>query len=197
MAKIEDGTGTGVLQKVDAAFRAKTAGVSSTIQQDATDREDSFNINSGTVVNSVATEQGILYVKNNETRNLHVTGVIAIIGVSTNGTETNFKMYKNPTAGTLIDSGGTTDADTNSNRNFGSSKTFTADVFKGDGSSTVTDGTVHIESIISPSLTRVFFAIDEVISPGDTTAITFTIAANDSATNCMAALIAHLEDPNT
>jgi len=195
MTQIKDGTGTSVFQKVDKSNRASTKGVASTLQQDATAREDSFNINSGTVVNSVATQQGILYMKNNETRNVHITGIVAILGASANGTETNVKIIKNPTAGTLIDTG--TAADTNSNRNFGSNDTFTADVFKGDGSATITDGTTHIESIIAGSLTRVFFGIDEVMTPGDSIGVTFTIANNDSATNCMAAIICHLEDPNS
>ena len=190
--QIRDGTGTGNLSKVDATNRLHVFGTQLTTQQSATDREDSFNLNSGTVAVAVSTEQGILYLKNNEDRNLRITGVIGIIGASTNGTETNIKMYKNPTTGTLISTG--TAADTNSNRNFGSSKTFTADVFKGDGSATVTNGTVHIESIVG-LLTRVFFTLDEILVKGDTTAITFTIAGNDSSTNCMAAIICHLEDP--
>ena len=144
--QIRDGTGTGNLVKVDATKRLHMFGTQITSQESATSREDSFNIHSGTVAVSVSTEQGILYLKNNEDRNLHITGVVAIIGTSTNGTEVNFKMYKNSTAGTLISEG--TVADTNSNRNFGSAKAFTADVFKGDGSATVTNGTVHIESLL-------------------------------------------------
>lgn len=191
--QIRDGAGTGTLVRVDAAQRLNVAGTQKTIQQNATDNEDSYNIHSGTVTVSVSTEQGILYLKNNETRDFHITGIVGIIGVSTNGTEINFKMYKNSTTGTLISTG--TVADTNSNRNFGSNKTFSADVFKGDGSADVTNGTVHIESIFGP-LTRVFFTLDEVLSPGDTTAITFTIANNNTSTNCQAAIIGHLEDPD-
>lgn len=191
--QIRDGTGTGNLVKVDGTNRVHVFGPRLTSQEDATSRADSYNIHSGTVAVSVSTEQGILYLKNNENRDLHITGIVAIIGVSTNGTEINFKMYKNSTSGTLISTG--TDADTNSNRNFGSSKTLTADAFKGDGSATVTDGTVHIESIFGP-LSRVFFTLDEVLTKGDTTAITFTIANNDTSTNCQAAIICHLDDPN-
>ncbi len=191
--QIRDGAGTGTLVRVDKAQRLNIAGTTKTLQQNATDNSDSYNIHSGTVIVSVSTEQGILYLKNNDSRDFHITAIVGIVGKSTNGTEVNFKMYKNPSTGTLISTG--TAADTNSNRNFGSSKTFTADVFKGDGSATITNGTVHIESIFGP-LNRVFFSLDEVLTPKDTTAITLTIAGNDSSTNCQAAIIGHLEDPN-
>lgn len=193
---IEDGTGDGFKMEVDASHRGKTAGVAKTIQQEATDREDSYNLNSGLVTLTVVTEQGILYLKNNESRDLHVTGIVAILGPSTNGVTTDttrVRIYKNPTTGTLISEA--TAADTSSNRNFGSSLTLVADIYKGDGSATVTDGTVHIESLINPG-SRVFFAIDEVLTKGDSIAVTFE--PNDSNTNMktMAAIICHLEDPN-
>lgn len=169
-------------------------GTSKTLQQEATDEEDSYNINTGIVINAVSTEQAILFLKNNESRNFHITGIVAITGVCTNGTETRFKMYKNvsDTAGTII-----TEAiagDVNSNRNFGSNNSFSATFYKGDGSAVISGGTVHIDSIIAPSLARVFFDIDEVLTPGDNTAVTLEIAANDSNTNCMVAIIGHLEN---
>ena len=102
-------------------------------------------------------------------------------------------MYKNPTTGTLIS--GATDADTSSNRNFGSSNTLTADVYKGSGSSTVTDGSVHIESLVSPG-NRVAFNIDEVLTKGDSMAITFEPNDSNTSMKAMAAIVCHLKDLN-
>lgn len=188
--EIRDGTGSGQRAEVDGANRLKTFSVISSNSNDATKRGDSYNINSGVVANGVATEQAILYLKNNETRNLHIDGIVSIAGPSTNGTEILIRIYKNPTS--LSE---TTAAEVSSNRNFGSSNTLTADLYKGDGSTTVTGGTVHIESIHSPG-SRVFFSIDEILTQGDSIAISHTIAGNDSTTNCEAAIICHLEDPN-
>jgi hypothetical protein len=187
---LEDGTGRGYKQAVDASNRAKAFSITRRVDQESTQRGDSFNINSGAVANAVATEQAILYLKNNETRDLNITGVVSIVGASTNGTENRIKIYKNPTS--LSE---TNAADTNSNRNFGSSLTLDVDAYKGDGSTTVTGGTVHIESIQAP-LSRVFFAIDEVLTKGDSIAISHTITGNDSSTNCMAAIVCHLADAN-
>ena len=47
MSLIEDGTGTGNKLQIDASNRAKIEGVTKSIGQAATEREDSFNINSG------------------------------------------------------------------------------------------------------------------------------------------------------
>lgn len=194
--QIEDGTGKGFTAQIDGANRIHTLSTTITGAQDATDRGDSYNINSGLVTLTDATEQGILYVKNDETRDLHITSIVAILGPSTGGSATDttrVRIYKNPTAGTLISTA--TPADTSSNRNFGSSLTLDVDAFKGDGSATVTDGTVHIESLISPG-NRVVFNIDEVLAKGDTIAVTYEPNDSNTSMKTMAALIVNLDDPN-
>ena len=193
---IEDGTGKGYKVKVDSANRMANTTISSGASQAATEREDSFNLNSGLVTLTDATEQGILYLKNNETRDLHVSAVVAILGPSTNGVTTDttrVRIYKNPTTGTLISEANA--ADTNSNRHFGSSATLTADVYKGDATATVTNGSVHIESLINPG-SRVFFGIDEILTKGDSMAITFEPNDSNTSMKTMAAIICHLSDPN-
>ena len=151
--QIDDGKGGGKSAEVDGNNRLNVRSVESTSAQSATDDEDSYNINSGLVTITTTDEQGVLYLKNNETRDFKITAFVVILGPSTGGSATDttrVRVYKNPTTGTLISEANA--ADTNSNRNFSSSKTFTADVYKGDGSSTVTDGTVHIESLVTPGI---------------------------------------------
>ena len=194
--QIENGVGNGNKALVDAGNRLHTVAVTQTKQELATDEAESYNINSGLVTLVDATEQGILYLKNNETLHLHVTGIVAILGPSTNGVTTDttrVRIYKNSTAGTLISTG--TSADTVSNRNFGSSLTLTVDAFKGDGSATVTDGTVHIESLLNPG-SRVFFTVDEIINKGDTMTITYEPNDSNTSMKTMAAIICHLSEPS-
>lgn len=194
--EITDGTGSGYSVKIDAANRIHGISTSATPGQDATDRADSFNLNSGLVTLTDASEQGVLYLKNNETRNIHILAIIVILGPSTNGVTTDItriRFIKNPTTGTLISEA--TAADTNSNRNFGSSLTLDADVFKGDGSATITNGTVHIDSLVSPG-SRASFGIDEILTKGDTIAITYEPNDSNTSMKCMAAIVCHLEDPN-
>jgi hypothetical protein len=191
--KIKDGTGTGREVQVDKDNRLKVQAVSETVAQNATHEGLSYNVNSGLVTLTDATEQGILYLKNNEDLALHISTIILIMGPSTGGATTDtsrIRFYKNPSTGTLISSA--SNADTSSNRNFSSSRLLVVDAYKGDGSATVTDGSVHIESLVSPG-NRAVFAIDELLSKGDTIAI--TIEPNDSNTSMktMAAIVCFLE----
>jgi hypothetical protein len=191
--KIKDGTGTGREVQVDKDNRLKVQAVNETVAQNATHEGLSYNVNSGLVTLTDATEQGILYLKNNEDLALHISTIILIMGPSTGGATTDtsrIRFYKNPSTGTLISSA--SNADTSSNRNFSSSRLLVADAYKGDGSATVTDGSVHIESLVSPG-NRAVFAIDELLSKGDTIAI--TIEPNDSNTSMktMAAIVCFLE----
>ncbi len=184
---------SGKTAAVDNGNRQSTTAVTTTSQGDATERADSYNINSGDVSVTDASEQGIVYVLNNETRDLHVAAIVCIVGVSAAGTTNKIRIYKNPTAGTLIS--GATLVDINSNRNFGSNKILSVTAYKGDGSSTVTDGTVHIQSIGGTSNSRIFFGIDEILPTGSAIAVTFEITANAAGVDCEAAVICHLADP--
>lgn len=196
MAIIEDGTGKGFGAKVDGANRLKTRSVTLLNSHQATERADSYIVSSGVVTLVDATEQGILYIKNNETRDLHIYTATIALSPSTGGSAadtTRVRIYKNPTTGTLISEA--TAADTKSNRNFGSSLTLNADVFKGDGSATVTNGTVHGETLINPG-ERNRIAVDEILSKGDSIAVTYE--ANDSNTSmkAMASVECFLSDPD-
>ena len=89
MAVIENGKGTGDKAKVDSSNRLATLATTITSAEDATERADSFNINSGLVTLTDASEQGILYVKNNGDRDLKISAIVVILGPSTGGLTTD------------------------------------------------------------------------------------------------------------
>ena len=186
---------SGQVARVDSNKRIHAHAVSLPENEKATEDEDSYNINSGLLTLTTADESGILYVKNNETRNLHISGIVTIFGPSTNGVATDtvhVRIYKGITAGTLQSEA--VAAPIQSNRNFGSSDTLTADMYKGGEGKTIT-GTSHIESLVSPG-NRVFFAIDEILQKGNSIAISYEPQDSNSSMKVMAAVICHLEDPN-
>lgn len=193
MPVIKDGA-TGDTAKVDNIRRLHVFAVNKDESLQATADADAYTINSGLITLTTAGESGILYVKNNEDRDLHITGFVAILGPAANGSATDtthVRIYKNPTTGTLISTA--TTADVESNRNFGSSKTLTADSFKGAEAETITNGTVHIESLISPG-NRVVFDIDEILTKGDSVAISYEPPDSTTSMKCMADIICHLEN---
>lgn len=192
--KIRSGTGNSKLLKIDDGNRMHVIATTKNEQEFATENGNSYNINSGLMTLTTDGESGVFYLKNRELIPFHISLVVVIMGPSTTGDTsdtTQFRMYKNPTAGTLISTG--LAADTNSNRNFSSSKTFTSDTFKGATGNTITNGSVHIESLISPG-GRVPFPIDEDIGPNNTVAFSLEPNDNNASMKCMLAIIGHLRD---
>ncbi len=195
MTIIKDGTGTGREAAVDTTNKLETHSVQESEIQEATEKGDGYNINSSLVTLTNAAESGILYLKNNETRDFDVDSVVVILGPSTGGATTDttrVRFYKNPTTGTLISDANTTGL-INSNANFGSSSTLTVDAFNAAANAeTITDGTVHIESLVSPG-NRVPFPLSMVLTKGDSLAI--SLEPNDSNTSMkvMVAIIGHIK----
>lgn len=191
---IEDGTGSGKAAKVNTDNQLEVRSVTQSSFERATSGGNSFNINTGLITLTSAGESGILYVKNtSSTKNIRVDGVVVILGPSTGGATTDtthIRFYKNPTTGTLI-SGASAVSD-ESNRNFGSGITLEADSYKGAEGNTITDGTTHIQSLVSPG-NRVFFSIDEVLQPGNSTAVSYEPPDSNTSMKCMAALLCHTE----
>lgn len=189
---IQDG-GTGKTAVVDSSSRLLTRTVQQSQNENATDTGESFNINSSVVILTSDAESGILYLKNNENRNIHLDSVVVILGPSTGGMATDttrIRMYRNPTTGTLISLA--MQAPIIENRNFGSSRELIADVYKGAVGATVTDGAVIIESLVSPG-SRVGFGIDLVMTKGDSFAVTYEPNDNNTSMKVMAAYAVHVE----
>lgn len=145
--KITDGKGTGKEAAVSGGNRLESLAITEDYNTFHTTLGHAYNINTGTVTLTNATETGMLYIKNNEDRDLIITALIYMVGASTGGSgDISVITKKNPTTGTLI-SGGTDFLPIN--RDFGSANSLTATVKKGATGSTVTDGTDFITSIFT------------------------------------------------
>ena len=190
---IRDGTGSGSLAKIDGNNRLYTRTVSNEEEEQANKIGDAYNINTGVINLTDSADTPILYLKNNENRNLHVTAVAVGLGPSTGGSGgiPKITIVRNPTSGTIVS--GATAVDINSNRNFGSANSLSADVYKGSTGSTMTDGTDHI-IIFQTANGRVFAVIDEVISKGSSIGLKVDPQPSNTSMDVYAALICHLEN---
>jgi len=192
--KIKDGTGSGREAQVDEENRLRVHATTLAMNEHITDEGGSFNLNSGAagVTVTSANESGVLYFKNGEDRRFRIRGIVTILGPSTGGTNCLIRVYKNPTTGTLISDANTSGV-ISSNRNFGSSLTLADSlVYNASGTDkTITDGSVHIASMSSGG--RIFFAIDEILTKGDSVAVTYEYLGNTSCL-CSAAIIGSLEE---
>jgi len=185
---LEDGKGGGKKAWIDDNNLVRTFAIQYTRGEHATELKSSWVFGSGLITITSVDEQGLLYFKNGETSNFHMERLSVALGPTTGGVNTDasrIRLYRNPTTGTLIDVGGTTDASIKQNRNFGSTDTLSALslLYKGDASSTVTDGDVVAETFIA-SNTNVGFSslpVDFILSNNDSIAV--TIEAQDSNTS--------------
>ena len=195
MSQIEDGSGKGYKQKVNANNQAYTFATTTDESDQATKTGRSYNINTGIIDLTDAADTPVLYVKNNETEDLHITAIAVGIGPSTGGSGgiPVITVTKNPTAGTIV-SGGTA-VDVNSNRNYGSASTLTVDAYKGATGNTMTDGTDHL-IIYQGAGGRAFATIDEVLPTGTSIGVKIDPQASNTSMEIYAALICHLEDAN-
>lgn len=191
---IRDGAGTGYLAKVNANQRLYTQSVAINENLEATKRGASYNINTGVITLTNDDETPILYVKNNETQDLHITAIAIGIGI-TDGTATipKITIIRNPTAGTITSG---SNIDINSNRNYSSSNTLSVTAKKGATGSTMTDGDDHI-IFFQTEKGRLFATIDEILGTGSSIGIKFDPqTTSNTSLDLYAALICHLEDEN-
>ena len=132
---IADGEGSGNSAGVTVNKRLKTTGIDLSLTEAATESGDTYNINTGEITLTSDTESGIIYLKNNEDTNLIIDNLVVNIKdyTGTDG-QPEIKIYRNPTAGTLITEETASEI---SNRNFGSNKLLAANYYQGGDSKTI------------------------------------------------------------
>lgn len=133
---IQDGTGTKLKVRVNSENRLLSQTISESEFDHAVGKGEAYNINTEFITVTGSSEVPLLYIKSTSDRDLVLNAWF--IGTDANtGTATRlslFRIYKNPTSGTIISSG--TDI-TPVNRNFGSTNEFEGVAKKGGDGFTV------------------------------------------------------------
>lgn len=161
---IIDGTGKGFEARVDSTFRLHTHSVSETVGENASETGNSYNINTGSIELTTATESAILYIKNNGDFNLRISTIGFLIGNSTGGTgDLNLRVDKNSITGTIITNA--VDVDINQNKNVGSSRNLTANAYKGVEGDTATLGVNLYTSLLAGAARTYSIATGDVNIP--------------------------------
>ena len=161
--EIADGGGFGYKAGVTSNNRLKTTSIVLDESKNANNIGESFLVSSGYVTYTVATNQALLFIKNNEDRDLVVSRFNFNLQASTGGAVDygRFVFYKNPTS----ISGGTTR--TVYNLNFGSSVEFNIDLESGNGAtSSFTGGEAFASPLIREG--EVSFIDGNIILPKGT-----------------------------
>lgn len=186
----------GTLAKVDGTNRLWTRSVTINEETEANDNGTAYNVNTGTINLSDAVETPLLYFKNNELEDFHITALAVGLGPTTGGSGgvPVITVVRNPTAGTIISSA--VNVDIFSNRNFGSSKTLlNSPAYKGATGDTLTDGGDHLLFYQSAG-GRLFATVDEILPSGASIGVKLTPQAGNTSMDVYCALISHLESEN-
>jgi hypothetical protein len=189
---IKDGS-SGYVAEVDSSNRLQTYAVTINENNQANSKGRAYNINTDDITLTDAVETPILYIKNNEDKDLHITALDLWAGTSTGGTATlgtKWVVERNPTAGTIISNA--TAVDIESNRNFGSNNTLLVDSYKGATGNTMTGGTDHLV-FRGTLLSRIYVEIDEIIPKGSSIGIHVKPPTSNTSLIVYAAAICHLE----
>ena len=150
---IKDGTGTGFNAKIDNTNRMLIRGPTVGSFEEAMIEGKGFFISSGIQTLTSTSASFLLYIKNNDDRDLQLSLSVFNLGVTTGGVgDCIITSVINPTAGTLIDSGSTGVA---ANARIGSATVADIDILTGVEGSTITDG-IQVPSIfVHPARTEI------------------------------------------
>ncbi len=191
---IQDGTGKSYAAKVDVDGRLHVDSINTNREEYNSQAGFSFNLNTGRItLTNGATENGVMYVKNNENFPLVITNLFYQTGASTSGTGNIYvSVIRNPTTGTLIS--GATAGEINVNRNFGSSRTLDVTFYKGTTGSTITDGVIALESILATTTQRIAVSAGAITLPkGSSIGIKFTTPTSNTSMVVEFAMSCYLE----
>lgn len=189
---ILDGAGKQYRMKVSSEQRAYVDSVQRGKDAQANRIGDAYNLNTGIITLTNATETPVMYVKNNEEKDLVIEAIAVGLGDSTGGDNAiqQITIIRNPTTGTIIDT--PVNIDINSNRNYGSKNTLTADAYKGATNKTMTNGENHI-LFYQTDKGRLFAAIEERLPKGSSIGVKIAPQTGNTSQNVYCALICHLE----
>lgn len=187
---IQDGTGKGNQAKVGDDNRLQVRSVSEPEAIHNAELGNSYNINTGLI--SITGNATLIYFKNNSADTFIVNSIAigAFEGI-THSDDPYITIVRNPTGGDLISDA--TAVSMNQNRNFGSSSTATADVYKGKVSGTLTGGNdIAILQVVPGS--RSFYTLDFLLPKGASIGIKLTANVSSGSANYYCALIGYYKD---
>lgn len=187
--------------RVDENSQLKVFSISETEIQDAVEKGNAYNINTGEISLANA-NSAVLYFKNDEApingeSTIKITSMI--VGIKDDGTTVDelpvITLIRNPTGGTIVS--GASAVANNVNRNFGSSKALgsTTLAYKGAAGNTLTGGT-DFGIIYQPAGTRVAYPIDIELPRGAAMGVEIDANTSSGNTNVYVALIMHRKDGN-
>lgn len=201
--EIKNGGGGGydIGAHVDGDYNLHTLAIVKQIGRDAVRKGNAYNINTGTIGLTSATESAVLYFKNDEPPSNGESGYIIealAIGIDDEGTTTGMStitLVRNPTGGTIVS--GASAVSMKQNRNFGSSNELSSTTlaYKGAEGNTLTGGDDFAIFYQQPG-TRGYYEINIEMPKGSSLGVKIDTDTSSGTSNVYVALIGHRVDGN-
>ena len=192
--KFQDGTGAGHWAEVDSKNKLHTLSTTRAENELATIEGDSYNVNTGIITLTNATETTVAYIKNNESRGLHIEAIAMGIGPAGGSPTTSeierATVIKNPTTGDIITNANVMPI--HENRNFGQTKTLSINEYVGATGETLVNGSEYL-LVYTKDDGRSFITIDTYLPQGKSIAINFKATTGTTSIAVYMAFIGHLE----
>ena len=188
--RIEDGKGSGKTAQVNAQNRLVVQAVIEGEGVNAVESGNAFNLNTGLITFSA--DGTLAYLKNNDEKD-YVLKAIALGSFEgiTHSDDPYITLVRNPTGGDLISDAA--DMDIISNRNFGSSNTLSANVYKGKSGGTISGGETLAILQATPG-GRSFYTIDFLIPRGSSVGVSLTANVSSGSAKWYCAFIGYLKE---
>lgn len=192
MRTIIDGTGQGFEAKVDKNNRLQVLAISEGYSIEAAIIGENYNLNTGAITLTSANESAVAYVKNNEEKPFIIEDVIVILGASTGGSgNLEIELIQNPTTGTIVDNA--TDFSVKANRNFGSSRPFDGNCYKGLEGYTLTNGNLFADTTRTSGGTVIHFDADVIVLPkGASIGVNVTPQSGNTSMSVKVAIVGYI-----
>ena len=188
--QILDGAGSGKMATVGEDKRLQVRAISEDEAVHNGELGNSYNFNTGMI--SITGDATLMYFKNLADEQFIIKAIaLGSFEGLTHSDDPYITLVRNPTGGDLI-----TDATAiamNQNRNFGSSKTANANIYKGKISGTLTGGDDIAFLQVTPG-GRSYYGIDFILPKGSSIGIKLTANVSSGTANYYCAIIGYFKD---
>lgn len=192
--------GTGDIAQVNAKGYLKVTAVVEDLKDHACDTgiATKYNINTGDITLTNATETSVLYIKNTSTAgDLVVTAAIYNLGNTTSGSgDVKIDIIRNPTAGDIVTNANNVlvGATAAANQNFGSANVLSGSFFKGaSGETAFTNGDVTVSTRSASNTGRIVISLGAITIPqGSSLGINYTPPSGNTSQICQFAIACYL-----
>jgi hypothetical protein len=160
-----------------------------------------FNVNTGDITVTNATETSVLYVKNTGDDDLVLDSLIYNLGNTTSGTgDVKIDVVRNPTAGDIITNANdvAVGPGVSANQNFGSTNTMTGLFYKGATGETLLSGGdgVSVSTRSAANTGRIVIGLGATSLPkGSAIGINYTPPTSNTSQTVQFAIACHVRNP--